>query len=285
MTRQESSMEKALYQLRAPIIAILITIAVGVVAIVVALPRMSPDDQDSLWVELGKAGIQAIVVAAAGFIVTAGLKYMEDQRETAQRVQDAIREEIRQRNEYRLDLLRRLRTAYSTIKRVRRELEIAGFKPASTDPFTPATGPVSDKGAAAYQEGIAVLREVKLELEAMREELPAGVRLRGKSTPDLMQYLEELETYLDDEIIDEQRALPPAVTTAYMPAKFEQVPKLQQFVAPTHKSARKPVVIPPRDAFAIKVSSPYHKAARVLVNDILTLDSDAVLPAGTTSPT
>ena len=265
MTLQTPSIRDALYQLRVPIIAILFTIAVGLVAMAVAYPRMSAADRDGFWAELGKAGMQTIVVAAVGGIVTAGLKYMEDQREAAQKVQDAKREEIRQRNEYRLGLLRRLRDAYSTIKRVRRELEIAGFKPASIEPFAPATGPVSAERAAAYHAGIAALREVKLDLEAMREELLAGIGL-GESTEDLKSHLRHIEDYLDNQIIDEQRALPSGFTTADMPLDLNQVQGLQRFVAVAQV------------AFGAHVSRPYHEAARVLVNDILTPDPDESLP-------
>jgi hypothetical protein len=282
ITAIRSTVRGAFRQHLAPIVAILFTVVVGVLAMLVAYPRMRPEDQDGFWADLGNAGMQAIVVAAAGGIVTAGLKYMEDQRETAQQAQDARREVIRSRNEYRLALLQRLRRAYSAIKRVRRELEIAGVKPASTDPFTLATGLVEKENTAAYHDGIAALREVKLDLEAMRDELKAGVGLEG-STPQLSRYLQQIEDYLDNEIIDEQRALLPAVTAADMPLAREQVPRLQQFVASTSVPGVQQSAAPFYAAFGSKVSGPYHEAARVLVTGILTQDPDTAVPAGASS--
>ena len=288
-------------QLRVPIVAVATALAAGLAVSAAAYFLIDEGNRSAYWLEAGKAGMQTVVVAAIGTIVTAAVKYTDDQRAAAQRrheraqeeahrredtrraearrleelrqaeirrQEDVLREETRQRNDYRLELLRRLRAAYSAIKRVRRDLEHAGFKPESSKPFAPASGLVSLDGIAAYRAGMAQLRDAKLDLEAMREELEAGIGLGG-STVRLKGYLSGMETYIDDKVIDEQREIPLS-TMANL--NLLQVEELQRFVAAAHV------------AFGANVAVPYHEATRLLVADILAVHPDSATPSfGTTA--
>jgi hypothetical protein len=154
------------------VLAFLVLIA-GAVAVHLAVDRGWSTDE--FRDELGKAGMQLVVVALLGALVTAALQAAEHQRE-----------EARRRTEYRLGLLQRLRAAYGEIKRVRRQLEAAGFRTVSP------TTPMAKEVAEVYVTEMAKLNEAQLTIEAIKEELEPEMG-RGAATETLWCYLYRIE--------------------------------------------------------------------------------------------
>lgn len=86
----------------------------------------------------------------------------QHERLRVEKEQERNREEMRRQSEYWRGLLRQLRAAYGATKRVRRRLEVAGFKPE-------ATYEMDKVRAEAYADGMAKLVDIKLDLEAIQE--------------------------------------------------------------------------------------------------------------------
>jgi hypothetical protein len=237
---------------RVPLLVIAGAFVVGAVALALAWSNMDTAARQAFWPEVGKAGLQAIVVAGVGAIVTAALKYMEEQREAAQKSQDADREDLQRRNDYRLGLVRRLRTTYSNIKRARRQLETAGFIPQ-------AAGPLPEASSIIYRDALAALTEAKLDIEALREELEAGVGV-PRSTRSIEPYLVNIERYLDAQAIEEYRGNSFALLNHSHTLTFADFPKLQVFVGDARATP---------DSFGPRLSVHYHVAVKARVADIL----------------
>jgi len=242
------------------VLALLAAFVSGVAAIAVAWANMGPAQRTAFWPELAKAGMQALAVAVIGALVTGALNYTEAKREAALQDRDRAREEAekdrdrqredaRHHNEYRLELLRRLREAYNEIKRVRRELQIAGFTP-------DATGDLPEASAAAYVAGIARLGEVKLELEAVRDELNAGVGGEG-STDVVLNHLLALEAYVDEFVAQEGRDVASVLFAHPGTMTFDHFGSIRDFTALAKYS------------FKENAADHYHAAVNALVADIL----------------
>ena len=227
-------------ELRVPAVLILAALAVGALAVVVALTQLSSTDRGAFWTEIGIAGLQLIVVAFGGGIITTALRSIEVQREQTQRRLELARE---RRREYSWYLLRHLRTAYNEIKRVRRDLELAGFRTCS--------GPLSGEQATAYAAGMSRLREVKFILEEIQEELEAGIGKDGSTRP-IKELLDRLEHYVDDGLIDEYRDWASTLKAAPESVECQRLKLLLAFVADS------------RVAFAGNVSRPYHRLSGLL---------------------
>ena len=208
--------------------------------------HMRESHEKDFWVEVSKAGIQTIVVAAVGVLVTAAVEFAAHQRE-----------ELRQRNDYLLGLIRRLRANYSAIKRARRRLEAAGFRA--------SRGHVPGPSVAAYHEALMMLSDAKLDLEAMQEELEAGAQILG-SWGDIWNDLERITKYLDAQAIDEYRRYAFLVLNAPESLGFELFPRVKVFASDAGANAA---------AFGANVATPYHDAIRALESAILGLATPA----------
>ena len=214
--------------------AVLVLIA-GLLALVgFAWATMFRSSPDEFWNELAKVGMQFAVVGLLGVLIAHALqstlqselaaRAVEQQKELAARAEalhldlqsraetlqtdlearaalrletDALREEVRRRTAYRLELLRRLRSAYGDIKRARRELQTAGFRESSPVAFTP-------KVVAMYGSAMAQLSDANLELEAILVELRAGLALSSVSST-IESQVGAMERHLGRVVLDEYR--------------------------------------------------------------------------------
>ena len=235
-------------ELRGPVTAISVALLLGAAGTIYAFQQMDSTRQEAFWGELAQAGMHLSVIAIGGLFVTAALGYVEASRQATQQHRDRQREDLRRHHEYALALLRRMRERYNDIKRVRRQLEIAGLQPTCTGPITPAAG-------EAYVEAMATLREVKLDLEAIQDELDAGMG-GGGATARIKSSLKAVETYIDHVLIDEYRTRGTAASSAPQTIACQSLPGLLGFVAPAHV------------AFKDRVSHPYHEAVRLLVAEM-----------------
>ena len=247
----------------APVLYRVITAIFLVGAVAVALAwwnawrGMDATDPNGFWVELGRAGLQAFVVGGLGAILSVALHHTEAQRKETERERDETRDEMRRLNDYRLDVLRRVRTAYSKTKLVRRRLEIAGFRELSVCHL-------AGKNAAIYATAMDELIVLKLELEAIMDELRAGAGKEG-STQEILGHVKAMEGYLDKQLVDEYRewarmrrqrpCLRPRAFTV-QGKDMACVPNVRAFVADAKVS------------FQDNFSTHYHAVLEMLVTDI-----------------
>jgi hypothetical protein len=232
-------------------LAILGAFVIGGMAFGIAWSQMDATQRAAIWPDLAKAGMQTVVVAVAGALVTVALKMMEEQRAVSQKAQDVEREDRERRNTYRLELVRRLRKAYTDIKRARRRLETAGFRH--------GLGPVPAPSLAIYAKALTALTEAKLEIEAINEELEAGVEVPG-SVQQIKDRLKLIENYLDAQAIEEYRTHAYGLLTKSTTLTFEHFPRVKIFAGDARTSC---------DSFGPRLADPYHAAIDDLVQEIL----------------
>lgn len=163
------------------------TVILGIALIVVSFMNISETKEQDLYFEFGKSGLQAIVVGAIGAVVTLTMREFDRQREAKLR-----------RKEYRLELLRRLRRIFGDAKRVRRQLRIARIPTiaAAIDLLC-----IGGDAASRYEACMAVLIDLHLEMEAIKEELEALLGIK-ESTNVVKINVISLERYLDT-LVDE----------------------------------------------------------------------------------
>jgi hypothetical protein len=136
---------------RTELLAIAAAVIFGVGLTILA--AVSLRDLTNLWLELGKAGIQLVVVAVVGGAVAATLRGAE-----------AARDERRRLNEYRLATLRRIVKAYNQIKAARRILRASGFR-------APAKGALREDQVAEFKVQFKSLNAAQLTIETTAREI------------------------------------------------------------------------------------------------------------------
>jgi uncharacterized integral membrane protein len=218
--------------------AVIVALVIALILLRLAWINVWDRDRNGLWGEVGKAGIQIIVVAVIGTLVTFALKTLEDHRD-----------ELRRRSEYRLDLLRRLQAAYETIKAVRRQLEAAGFGIPSTTSLGPAV-------ASIYRAEMTRLLNARLAIESIRDELEPGLG-GNEATKLIWCHLDALQHHLNYGVLQEYQIQAPDLIRDPNSRKYNQFPQLRNFVTDANKS------------FKADLSCPYHIAACALATDIL----------------
>lgn len=176
---------------------VLITLAVLATAALVLLAawwrNASASDR---WDAIGEAGREALVVVVIGTVVTYALHAAQEQRHEAQMLAESRQEWVRRRTEYLMELLRRLRTAYGDVKRARRHLQAAGFRKALADP-------IGDRVAEIYFVNMETLTGARLELEAIVDELKAGMEDDEGPAQIIATELDAMADYLKDGVLEE----------------------------------------------------------------------------------
>jgi hypothetical protein len=197
-------------------LAVLI-IAAGAIMVAVALSQVAAKSPD-LWLEVGKAGLQAAVVGGLGLLV----KVVLDDR-------DARREE-RQRAEFdRLRMLDNLVGAYNQAKATRRILRALGFRrpPAQgtpIDPFTPDQ-------LAEFDRQMRSLNQAQLDLEVVARTL--AVRSPAIAGVDLGKELATVQKYLG-RVLKDWELRGPALAATGAREVLDSMSDFQDFVAQAH---------------------------------------------------
>jgi hypothetical protein len=147
----------------------------GIVMLVMGFVRI--DDDETLYVELAKAGLQLIVVGVLGTALAAGWKWVEYQRD-----------QRRAQREVQLKLFVRLVASYNEVKAIRRTLRSYGL--------CTAAGALSQGQVNAFREQMTCLNTVQLDFEALKREI-GEARLFEDNSLEILEALQRVETYLN----------------------------------------------------------------------------------------
>jgi hypothetical protein len=214
----EAMFKKGAKSPKAPIMAGTAFVICGLafaVMLVVFGTRMAHRDHDqTIWMEIAKAGIQLGSLSIIGGGIAVLWRRLE-----------SLRAEHRLLNEYRLSLLREVTCSYNEIKAVRRTLRAFGFT-SPTDPLTPDQ-------VTEFRAQMKVLNAAQLALERWRRE----VEVRAKSfhkNEEIKAVLIEAEGYIG-EILDEWEKEGVRVVAGASTTAIASMPHLQPFLDKAYK--------------------------------------------------
>jgi hypothetical protein len=158
----------------------LIALAAALALFLIAVALAVANDRDALWVELGKQGMQLLLLAVIGGAVGLAYKSFEQRRESERRERD-----------YRLGLFHDLVGAYTGVKAARRTLRALGFQ-------KPTASALSAAQADGYRRQMEAINAHQLAIETINFELKERDRVFDEATNRIGDQLERGEEYLQD---------------------------------------------------------------------------------------
>ncbi len=175
----------------------------------------APSERSELWLELGKAGIQLLVIAVVGGMVAAAYRRLESRREERRRLDD-----------YRIEILRGLVESYNRIKAVRRTLRAYGFG-------SPKHGHALSAGQCSeYQTQMRSLLEAQLSLEKIGREVRAQPQVFESHGSDVDSLIHRAETYVH-RVIEDWECFGLDITAGALATEtMSKLGNLQNFLAP-----------------------------------------------------
>jgi len=206
-----------------------ILIIIGLIIIVGGLLIRNAGGYGTIGEEVAKIGLQVAILSVVTLLIQGAVRDAQTRQENQQRD-----------NETRLDLLRRLRTAYSTIKEIRGQLQVLGWQMAST-------APMRLEDATTYRDTYRVLMD-----EIRKDELKSGLG-EGPETNQITKCLDKMEHYLGTTIRNEYKIY---MTANPPPATPFSSPIMQDFIKDKSPEVGK------------HLSRPYHAALSVLQDAI-----------------
>lgn len=155
---------------------------------------------------------------------------------------DAMREDDRRLQDYRISLGRDLIDAYNSVKGVRRTLRAFGFR-------SPTSGTLSDAQVAEFREQLGSLVETQLGFERIDRELE--IRSVFDDPEEVRRQLHTIHTYVADIIRDWEQARGSVVAGAEA-RNVADLPNLQAFLGG------------PEEGFHVNVSEPVREIQKVI---------------------
>jgi len=133
------------------------------------------------WSDVSRAGLQLATITVLGAVVTATLKFVDENR---------------RRDEQRLQVFREIVTAYNQVKAVRRNLRALGILALGN--------PLNTNQALELREQLMALNQAQLSLEAVKRELAESRLFQDPET--VIQRLGTVERYLGETVLERWEA-------------------------------------------------------------------------------
>jgi hypothetical protein len=165
---------------------IIVAVLVGAVGTIALSALMAPGRQEDIWVELAKSAATIVALALATGVVGAML-----------RDRDALREDQRRAQAYRLAFLEQIEATYGHVKSARRLLRTFGFD-------SPSRQDLTAEQATGFRAQMALLNEAELTLETQARKVAAMPRSWGAAGRPLANELTRMYEYLHGVLMEWQ---------------------------------------------------------------------------------
>lgn len=183
----KTSLAKKWRDWRGLAITLVIVVAVGVVLLVVSVALS--DSPKDLWLELGRAGVQLLVIGVLGGLLTVGWQGVERRRASAREDQAKRLQDDHERHDRMLAAFLHVLSAYNGVKAVRRTLRSLGFEDTSD-------GAIDAWQAEGFHREMQRLSDFQLEFEAIAIELGES-RIFADDTDQISEQLRRIEQHLN----------------------------------------------------------------------------------------
>lgn len=166
-TRLRGASSRIWSWIRQPWTLALVGLAFFAVLVAAGAALLAADNEETIWLEVAKAAIQAIPVLVLGIPVGLYFRAFEARREDRRREDEARREDWRRKDEHRRRVFGEVTTAYNEIKSIRRWLRAAGLGSA-------AGAALNAERVRAVDARMDALSDAELMLERVSREIASA---------------------------------------------------------------------------------------------------------------